>query len=93
MLLPAFALSLREALEELPVPNHLKMLAAHDASRIRGVIVTLKSPTDEHDFISRYFAPWNGISEDPVTGKQIIGRKIFLNFAFVPCGQLNVAAG
>ena len=33
---------------------------------IRGIIVTTKSTTI--DFISRYFSPWNGILEDPVTG-------------------------
>lgn len=33
---------------------------------IQGIIVTAKS--DEYDFISRYFAPWVGIDEDPVTG-------------------------
>jgi PhzF family phenazine biosynthesis protein len=34
---------------------------------IRGVIVTSKSLT-EVDFVSRFFAPWYGINEDPVTG-------------------------
>ncbi len=34
---------------------------------IRGIIVTAKGE-DEYDFISRYFAPWVGIDEDPVTG-------------------------
>jgi PhzF family phenazine biosynthesis protein len=33
---------------------------------IRGVIVTASS--ERYDFISRYFAPWVGINEDPVTG-------------------------
>lgn len=33
---------------------------------IRGVIVT--GPSAIADFASRYFAPWNGILEDPVTG-------------------------
>jgi predicted PhzF superfamily epimerase YddE/YHI9 len=37
-------------------------------SFIRGIIVTSKSSTATIDFISRYFAPWNGILEDPVTG-------------------------
>ena len=43
---------------------------------VRGVIVTVKaSDTDidgngeRYDFMSRYFAPWVGIPEDPVTGK------------------------
>ena len=33
---------------------------------IRGIIVT--GPEVSSDFSSRYFAPWNGILEDPVTG-------------------------
>ncbi len=32
----------------------------------RGVIVTAKG--DRSDFVSRFFAPWVGIPEDPVTG-------------------------
>jgi PhzF family phenazine biosynthesis protein len=31
-----------------------------------GVVVT--APGDEHDFVSRYFAPQVGVPEDPVTG-------------------------
>ena len=34
----------------------------------RGVIVTSRSDSSEFDFISRFFAPVAGISEDPVTG-------------------------
>ncbi len=37
-------------------------------TKVLGVIVTLGDPTKEYDFISRYFAPWVGIPEDPVTG-------------------------
>ena len=33
---------------------------------IKGVILTVKGL--EYDFLSRYFAPWVGIPEDPVTG-------------------------
>ena len=33
-----------------------------------GVIVTARAPSSPYDFISRYFAPWWGIDEDPVTG-------------------------
>ncbi len=32
----------------------------------RGIIVTSRS--DEHDFVSRFFAPAAGVDEDPVTG-------------------------
>ena len=34
----------------------------------RGLIVTAKSDKRGIDFVSRYFAPWIGINEDPVTG-------------------------
>lgn len=33
--------------------------------RVRSVIVTTLSLTQEYDFVSRYFAPWVGIPEDP----------------------------
>ena len=35
---------------------------------MQGLIVTARSTQPEFDFISRYFAPWIGINEDPVTG-------------------------
>lgn len=44
---------------------------------VRGVIVTVKGGEElgysndqgaPFDFVSRYFAPWMGIDEDPVTG-------------------------
>ena len=34
----------------------------------RGVIVTSPSDTPGMDFLSRFFAPWAGIDEDPATG-------------------------
>lgn len=34
----------------------------------RGVMVTSESSSTDFDFVSRYFAPWIGIDEDPVTG-------------------------
>lgn len=36
--------------------------------RINGVVITAPSPNDEYDFHSRYFWPWSGTNEDPVTG-------------------------
>lgn len=43
---------------------------SHDGSLVKGVILTLEGGQDKADFhcYSRYFAPWNGIPEDPVTG-------------------------
>jgi predicted PhzF superfamily epimerase YddE/YHI9 len=35
---------------------------------VRGVIVTAKATTAGFDFVSRFFAPGSGITEDPVTG-------------------------
>ncbi len=34
----------------------------------KGIIVTAKATTAGVDFVSRYFATWAGIDEDPVTG-------------------------
>lgn len=34
----------------------------------RGIAVTSVSSSSEDDFVSRYFAPWVGVNEDPVTG-------------------------
>ncbi len=34
----------------------------------RGVVVTSVSDNKSLDFVSRYFAPWVGVNEDPVTG-------------------------
>lgn len=33
---------------------------------VRGIIVT--SESDRYDFVSRFFSPWFGVLEDPVTG-------------------------
>ena len=35
---------------------------------VRGVIVTSRSTSSAYDFVSRFFAPRVGISEDPATG-------------------------
>lgn len=34
----------------------------------RGIIITSDSKDPYYDFVSRYFAPWVGVNEDPVTG-------------------------
>lgn len=54
------------------------MMSAHSSGDVRGVIVTLQGSESNgcvdskgrvYDFVSRYFAPWVGIPEDPVTGE------------------------
>lgn len=49
------------------MPNYELMTSASVKEDIKGVIVTA-SGKPPYDFISRYFAPWIGINEDPVTG-------------------------
>ena len=34
----------------------------------RAVVITAQSDSPEYDFVSRYFSPWVGVNEDPVTG-------------------------
>ncbi|XP_070693415.1 phenazine biosynthesis-like domain-containing protein 1 [Pempheris klunzingeri] len=39
--------------------------------KVKGLIITMKGSPDcppGYDFYSRFFSPWNGIPEDPVTG-------------------------
>lgn len=45
-------------------PDYLEMIK----TPLHGVAVTSRSDGMEDDFVSRYFAPWAGINEDPVTG-------------------------
>jgi len=55
-------------------PDFRKLMGVSFDTDVRGVIVTtsgLKGSSQYdglYDFVSRYFAPWNGIDEDPVTG-------------------------
>ncbi|MBM3980993.1 MAG: PhzF family phenazine biosynthesis protein [Planctomycetes bacterium] len=46
------------------VPDFAKLARV----KCRGVIVTAKSADPQYDFVSRFFAPAEGINEDPVTG-------------------------
>ncbi|KAG7462942.1 hypothetical protein MATL_G00190110 [Megalops atlanticus] len=60
----------RSALTSLK-PDAAQQLKTESSGKVKGVIVTVKgAPTAQpgYDFFSRYFAPWNGIPEDPVTG-------------------------
>ena len=47
-------------------PNFEKLKASHNS--INGVLVTAISDKADFDFESRYFWPWSGTNEDPVTG-------------------------
>ncbi len=52
-----------ERLRELR-PDFTRMQQAE----VQGLIVTARARAEGVDFVSRYFAPWVGINEDPVTG-------------------------
>ncbi|XP_064458776.1 phenazine biosynthesis-like domain-containing protein isoform X2 [Ornithodoros turicata] len=60
------------ALLESLTPSIGRMLEVEPSGRVKGVTVTLRASAENdcgpYDFVSRYFAPWYGIPEDPVTG-------------------------
>lgn len=47
-------------------PNYERLKNSHNL--INGVLVTAISQRNDYDFESRYFWPWSGTNEDPVTG-------------------------
>jgi PhzF family phenazine biosynthesis protein len=47
-------------------PDFAALLRSHNS--INGVLVTAPSEGNGYDFHSRYFWPWSGTNEDPVTG-------------------------
>lgn len=47
-------------------PDFPALVKTHD--KINGVLVTAPSHREGYDFESRYFWPWSGTDEDPVTG-------------------------
>ncbi|XP_077206900.1 phenazine biosynthesis-like domain-containing protein isoform X2 [Paroedura picta] len=61
----------RSDLEKLKVSAQ-ELLRSETTGKVEGLIVTLIGKAgqkpERYDFYSRYFAPWNGILEDPVTG-------------------------
>jgi len=69
--------SLRDLLAVFPdepavrgiAPDFAALVDVINGNDIRGVIVTAPpAPGAEYDFVSRFFAPGDGIAEDPVTG-------------------------
>lgn len=47
-------------------PDFAALINAYE--NINGVLVTAPSDTEQYDFHYRYFWPWAGTNEDPVTG-------------------------
>lgn len=48
-------------------PNFDRLKSLRTPERMQGIIATSEGHAP-YDFVSRYFAPWVGINEDPVTG-------------------------
>ena len=48
-------------------PNFHKLNLLEFSTIVKGIGVTCKG-SEKYDFISRYFNPWGGVNEDPVTG-------------------------
>lgn len=59
-------LSTYEELKSL-TPDFGFLKSVSDRNGAQGIIVTAPGPAG-YDFCSRYFGPWEGIDEDPVTG-------------------------
>ncbi len=47
-------------------PDYTSLVKSIDT--VNGILVTAASADQEYDFHSRYFWPWSGTNEDPVTG-------------------------
>jgi len=69
-------------------PDFEALYKSHDS--INGVLITAASEDGVFDFHSRYFWPWSGTNEDPVTGgthtflakywADILGKKVLQSF-------------
>ncbi|TKS69947.1 Phenazine biosynthesis-like domain-containing protein 1 [Collichthys lucidus] len=60
----------RSVLTSLKI-DPILLQSSEKTGKVKGLILTMKGSPDSqpgYDFYSRYFAPWNGITEDPVTG-------------------------
>ncbi|ELK32353.1 Phenazine biosynthesis-like domain-containing protein [Myotis davidii] len=86
----------RSFLENLKV-NTQDLLQVENTEKVRGLILTLKGEpggqTHAFDFYSRYFAPWVGIAEDPVTAFQCSCRGGELEISLRPDGRVDIRGG
>lgn len=63
----------RSELESINIPDGDTLKSFHDGKLFKGICITGRTDEsdeflNQYDVISRYFAPWNGIPEDHVTG-------------------------
>jgi hypothetical protein len=75
-------------------PNANAILDVHpEGSEITAVVVTasidwFNDDKIRYDFVSRYFAPWAGIVEDPATGSLILLISCYCNDTLYRIGAL-----
>ncbi|XP_048194858.1 phenazine biosynthesis-like domain-containing protein isoform X2 [Perognathus longimembris pacificus] len=83
----------RSFLETLKV-NTENLPQIENTGKVKGLILTLKGEpggqTQTFDFYSRYFAPWVGVAEDPVTAFQCSCRGGELDIALRSDGRVDV---
>ncbi|EPY83770.1 phenazine biosynthesis-like domain-containing protein isoform a [Camelus ferus] len=86
----------RSFLESLKV-NTQNLPQVENTGKVKGLILTLKGEhggqTQEFDFYSRYFAPWVGVAEDPVTAFQCSHRGGELKISLRPDGRVDIEGG
>lgn len=72
----------------LSINPNFEKLREINIDYIEAVIITQKS-NDIYDFKSRYFTPWHGINEDPVTGS---AHSLLANYWSQKLNKLNLFA-
>ncbi|MBZ3885924.1 Phenazine biosynthesis-like domain-containing protein [Sciurus carolinensis] len=86
----------RSFLETLKV-NTENLPNIENTGRVQGLILTLKGEAAGQapgfDFYSRYFAPWAGVAEDPVTAFQCSSRGGELDISLRPNGRIDIKGG
>ena len=74
--------------------NTQNLLQVDNTGKVKGLILTLKGEPGGQipafDFYSRYFAPWVGVAEDPVTG--IFIYLFFCRFRAAPAAYVSSKA-
>ncbi|KAG8001474.1 Phenazine biosynthesis-like domain-containing protein 1 [Nibea albiflora] len=83
----------RSVLTSLKI-DPILLQSSEKTGKVKGLILTMKGSPDSqpgYDFYSRYFAPWNGITEDPVTAYQCSSRGGELELEVRDDGRINIA--
>ena len=57
----------RSAFERLS-PQMDRFMSCPSSMPVKAVIITEQGP-GEYDYLCRFFSPWFGVDEDPVTGR------------------------